>query len=829
VIGIVVVSHSRALGEAVVGLATEMVDEESLPGIAVAAGLDATTFGTDASAVAAAIQSVDSPDGVLVLLDLGSAVLSTEMALEFLEPATAARVVVSSAPLVEGLVAAVVLASTGAGIDSVAGEALRGLSGKQDHLGDGGHDPVVEADSGPPADAHTDQAVAAAPRSPSVSAEIVVSNVHGLHARPAARLVGLVRSFDARVTLTDRESGRGPVDAASLSRVATLNARQGDRIRVEASGEDAERVIAAVRDLAERAFGDHDQPDEQHTGPRAPSSAGSGLDMAIGPAVVREGEIDLGGYVAGTVDEERTRSRRAVRVAVETIGRLRATTRDAVGSAEAEIFDAQLALLSDGALLDAVEVRVGSGQSAPEAWSACLQELASDFESLADPYQRARAQDVRSVQRSVVSALAGRPDPAASSTGECGVLVVPELDAATAATLDASQIAGVVTLHGGATGHGVIVARSRGIPVITDVGDAAAGVQAGTVIAFDSGSGTLVVDPDADARRYFAEQIQARTGLRADALEHAGEPAVTTDGCRVTVGANVTSVADAVEAARHGAEGSGLVRTEVLFGQDATRPSVERQTETFLAVAGALGGRPITIRTWDVGGDKPLAFLPQPVEANPFLGERGLRMFRKRPEVLDEQLRAICLTARETPTRVMFPMVTTVEEVDWALDQLDRAARAVTGGRPSGLEVGVMIEVPAAALRAGRVAERLDFVSVGTNDLTSYTTAAERGNSAVASLADGLEPAVLQLIGAVCRDVPVHVSVALCGDLASRPELSGLLVGLGVRELSAVAPSVPGVKAAVRAVSLSGSQEVARRAVDASSAAHVRLLLADTG
>jgi multiphosphoryl transfer protein len=821
VIGIVVVSHSRALAEAAVGLANEMVEDDSRPAIAVAAGLDEATFGTDAAAVAEAIGSVDSPEGVLVLLDLGSAVLSAEMALEFLDADTAAHVVVSAAPLVEGLVAAVVLASTGADIGSVADEALRGLNGKQGHLGGTGQESPGEAASDVPAPT-------AAPQ-PDASVEIVVTNAHGLHARPAARLVGLVRTFDATVTLTDLESGRGPVDAGSLSRVATLDARSGDRLRVDASGRDADKAVDAVRELAERSFGDRDEPETPAPAPGRPDAGGSGLDMAIGPAVVLVDDLGADGYVAGSVDEERSRSRAAVQSAAESIERVRARTREAVGEAEAEIFDAQLALLTDGSVLDSVEERLGAGASAPEAWNGCLQSLAADFEALADPYQRERAQDVRSVQRTVVAALTGRPDPLAARGDESGVLVVPELDAATAATLDTSRVAGVVTLHGGATGHGVIVARSRGIPVITDVGTAAADVHNGTLVGFDARTGSFVVEPDDEWQRHFASQLRSRTDARERALAHAAEPAVTTDGCRVTVAANVNSVDDAAQALRQGAEGSGLVRTEVLFGHEAVCPSVERQAQTFLAVAAALDNRPITIRTWDVGGDKPLPFLPQPAEANPFLGERGLRMFRRRTDVLDEQLRAICLTARETPTRVMFPMVTTPDEVEWALQRLRAAERATTGARPSGLEVGVMIEVPAAALRAGRVAAGLDFVSIGTNDLTQYTTAAERGNAAVSGLADGLEPAVLQLIGAVCRDVPDHTTVAVCGDLASRAEVASLLIGLGVRELSAVAPRVPDLKAAIRETSLSACQDVARRAVAAPSAAHVRLLLADTG
>ncbi len=821
-IGLVVVSHSRALAEAAVGLAKEMVDQSALPRIAIAAGLDATTLGTDAVAVSEAIGEVDGPDGVLVLLDLGSAVLSTEMALEFVDADTAARVTVSSAPLVEGLVAAVVLASTGAPIAAVAEEALNGLAAKQDHLGGAAADvnaPMALSDAaeaaasdGPPADVR--------------SAEISVTNAHGLHARPAARLVSLVRSFDAAVRLTNVRTGRGPVDAASLSRVATLNAREGDTLRVDTSGPDADRAMTAVRDLAGRAFDDETEP-ASAVSPviGGPSRAGSGLDIAIGPALVPVVEIDISGYAAEDVDTELRRSRDGVTAAAESLTRLREDSMALIGAAEAAIFDAQLAMLSDPSLEESAEQAIGEGEPATGAWAASLTALAAEFESLDDDYQRARAQDVRSVQRRLLAVLIGRDDLDSAARGDTGILVVPELDAATAATLDPALIVGVATMAGGATGHGVIVAKSRGLPIITDVGDAAADVQDGDLVAFDARSGTFVVRPGASEQARFEAEIARRTDRLAGALTLAGEPAVTTDGCKIHVAANVSSVDDALVAAEQGAEGSGLVRTEILFGADATRPSVERQAEEFLAVAKALRGQPITIRTWDVGGDKPLRFLPQPVEANPFLGERGLRLFRRQPDILREQLAAICLTARETPTKVMFPMVTTVAEVDWALDQLHAAADATTGGVPSTLEVGVMIEVPAAALRAGRLAAKLDFVSIGTNDLTQYTTAAERGNAAVSALADSLEPAVLQLIGSVCDAVPDRVVVAVCGDLASNDAVAPLLIGLGVRELSSVAPAVPSVKAAVRGTSLTAARGLAARALAATGAADVRLLL----
>ena len=755
-IGIVVVSHSRALADAAVGLAAEMVAEDKRPVIAVAAGLDATTFGTDAMAVSEAIGAADSADGVLVLLDLGSAVLSAEMALEFVDPEVAARVRLTSAPLVEGLVAAAVTASTGASLDAVAAEAARGLAGKQDHLGDAQAveaTPVAEADR---------------------TVEVLVGNEHGLHARPAARLVGLVNGFDAAVTLTDLDTGRGPVDAGSLSMVATLNAQQGHRLRVGASGPEAAAALAAIEQLAKQNFGDEPAGSASVPVPAAASAGGSGLDVAIGPAVLAGDAVNLDGYVAG--DNEPGRLEDALRTAADDLQVLRD------GSAEhGGIFEAHLALLTDRKVLDAVRTAISGGSSAPVAWKQVYDELASTFEALDDAYQRERAQDVRAVRDRVLRALTGTTTEEAPADG---ILVVPELDAATAATLDATRIAGIAVRAAGTTGHGVIVARSRGIPLITGIGDVA--VPAGATVAFDARTGSFEIAPDEQAVR---ATIAERVGERRRALEEADQPAVTRDGRTIDVLVNVGVLQDAVDV--RGADGSGLVRTEVLFGDRRTAPTVDEQAETFRAIARALGGKPITIRTWDVGGDKPLPFLPQAAEANPFLGERGLRVFRHRPDLLRDQLEAVRRTAAETPVHVMFPMVTTADEVDWALEEL---------GPRDGLEVGIMVEVPAAALRVATLARDLDFVSIGTNDLTQYTTAADRTNAAVAPLADGLDPAVLQLIGHVARTAGVRVAV--CGDLASDPQSAVLLAALGVTELSAVGPQVPLVKAGLRQADL---------------------------
>ncbi len=796
-IGIVVVSHSRALADAAVGLAGEMVTGDG-PVVAVAAGLDAETFGTDATAVAEAITVADSPDGVLVLLDLGSALLSTELAVEFLEPEVQERVLVTSAPLVEGLVAAVVLAATGAPLDVVADEARRGLAAKQEHLGD------VPA------------AIEAAPAEDEQSVELTVPNPHGLHARPAARLVALVRSYDARVSLTNLDTGRGPVNAASLSLVATLDARQGHRIRVGASGPDAAAALAAVGELAGTGFGDQADAavgvnfsspgDEKLT-----QTTGSGLDIAIGPAVVPALAVDLTGYLPDDPATESERSTAAVTVTTGALRTLRDDTAERVGPDEAAIFDAHLALLDDPDLTGRVDAAIKDGASAPDAWSVVLDEVAERFAGLDDAYQRARAQDVRAVRRQLLAALAGSTG---DDTDDRGVLVVPELDPATAATVDAERVQGIATRAGGATGHGVIVARSRGIPIVTDVGDVA--VEPGTLVAFDAHTRRFVVDPDETTAAEFRALLERRSGERDVALATAHEPAMTADGRRIPVLANVGSVDDARAAASYGAEGSGLVRTEVLFGGRATAPSVDEQVETYRAIARALDGQPVTIRTWDVGGDKPLPFLPQPEEPNPFLGERGIRVFRRRPELLHDQLTAITAVAREAPVRVMFPMVSTAEELTWARSELAEL------DPPEGLEVGIMVEVPAAALRIARLTDDLDFVSIGTNDLTQYTLAADRGNAAVAGLADALDPAVLALIRRVTEYVD---DVAVCGDLASDPDAAVLLIGLGVRELSATGPRIPLVKARLRETTMSEAADLATRALKATSAADVRALL----
>ena len=816
-IGIVVVSHSRALGEAVAGLAREMAGGAESPRLAVAAGLDETTFGTDAAAVAAAIEEVASDDGVLVLVDIGSSVLSAELGCEFLDPEVAERVRISAAPLVEGIVPAVVAAAGGAGLAEVAAEAEEGLAAKEAHL----DTPLPPLRS--PRGYSTGDVV-----------DIVVNDPHGLHARPAAALAALVRSYDAQVAVANPDAGTGPVPGTSLSKLATLGAAHGARLRVSAEGPQATEVLAAVQALAAQDFApQRPEPGPSISpntggGPSAIPSLGSGLDVAMGPAYVVRDEVDLVQYQPGSIGEEQGRSRAALDAVATALRRRRDALAGADAGAAGEgagILEAHLALLDDDAIREDVDRRISGGEPAPAVWRDVLHRVAEDFEVLEDAYQRARAQDVRAIERQMLRALVQGAE-SVLATGDSAlptdaVLVVDELDPATAAGLDPA-VAGIVTVRGGDTGHGVIVARSRGIPVFTDGGEPAGAIQDGDTVGFDVPARRLIVRPTPDEEAQLQQLREHRRDAATEARHRAAEPAVTADGVRVRVAANITGVQDAAGAAAAGADGSGLVRTELLFGEKLTVPAVSEQAAAFTQLGRGLRGQPITVRTWDVGGDKPLPFLPGPREANPMLGVRGLRLMRKLPEIFDEQLRAICVAAQRTQVRVMFPMVTTRDEVDWALDHL-QSARAEVGAGP--IPVGIMVEVPAAALRIAELARGLDFVSIGTNDLTQYTLAADRGNTGVAAITDGLDPAVLQLVRHVADHVPDGVEVAVCGDLASRPEAVPLLLGLGAQELSVVGPVVPQVKQAVRHTSMANARMLADRALAASSATAVRELL----
>ena len=833
-VGIVIVSHTARLAEGVAELARAMGGDVT---IEVAGGLDlpGQPVGTDAALVAAAVERAWSDDGVLVLMDLGSAVLSAEMALDLLPEQRRGRVLLCEAPLVEGAVAAAVTARLGEPLERVAAEARNGLAAKAAHLGQ-------------PA-AAPEQGAAPSGGRPARSLTLTVANPLGLHARPAARLVQAASRFDADVQVTNLTAGTGPVPARSLSAVATLGARQGHEILVEATGDQAAAALAAIRELAEANFGDEGgpAPPRPAAAPPPPAAVAAGPRPAPAPGTELRGLPASPGLAAGPArhlapppaepaagppaapQEELGALDAALAATREEVSALRARVAARAGGQEAAIFDAHLLLLEDEAILaPARRAILEEGQGAARAFMAAAEQQAARWEALDDEYLRARAGDLRAVARQVLAHLTGTA-PARPAPARPGIAVAADLTPAETAALDPAATLGIATALGAPTAHSAILARALGIPAVVGLGPDLLAVADGTELLLDGERGVVTVAPPPEAAARFQARRREREAAARAWAAAAREPATTRDGIRIEVAANVGGPGEVPAAVAAGADAVGLLRTEFLFMGRAAMPGEEEQEAAYRQAAELLEGRPLTLRTLDAGADKPLPYLPRRAEANPFLGVRGLRLGLAAPDLLAAQLRAALRVAADHPLRIMFPMVATVEELRAARAAL-AAAQAQLAGEgvpaPRSLEVGVMVEVPAAALTAGALAGEVDFFSIGTNDLTQYTLAAERGNPEVAALNDALHPAVLRLIRLAVDAAEARGRwVGVCGELAGDPAATALLVGLGVRELSLAPPAIPAVKHAVRQASAAEARALAKAALACATAAEVRELL----
>jgi multiphosphoryl transfer protein len=847
VIGLVIVSHSARLAEGVAELAAQMGGESVRIGLA--GGLDqpGEPLGTDAVRVARAIEETWSEDGVLVLMDLGSAVLSAELALDLLPEERRGGVLLTEAPLVEGAVAAAVAAAQGRSLEEAAAEARGGLAGKAAHL----------APSPPPAAQRLPQD-AAGP-----GLRLVVRNRLGLHARPAALVVRTAARFDAAVTIANVTAGRGPVGSGSLNAVATLGVRHGDEILLQASGPQALEALAALSKLAAEDFGDppaadcareRPLPSKQAdlaaaassrglrpagpgttSGPPprpAPGSVLHGLGAAPGIATgeartLQLAAVEIPDRPSRDPDAEWAALLQAIAAARADIGRARASVAGRAGAYEAAIFDAHLLFLEDDALLGPARDGVfRDGLNAARAWAEAVSAAAAAWEALDDRYLRSRAADLRSIGEQVLGRLLASPDR--QIVAGPGILVAPDLTPAQIAALVQSKIVAVACAFGGPTSHAAILARALGIPAVVALSPALLGVAEGTPLSLDGEAGTVVVDPAPitleAARRGRASWMRQEAAAR----EGAHLPAVSRDGLTVEVTANVAGPRDLAAALAAGADGVGLLRTEFLFLEAGCLPTEDEQESAYRDMAVGLAGRPLTVRTLDAGADKQLPYLPLAQEDNPFLGLRGIRLGLRYPDLLADQLRAVLRVAADHPLRVMFPMVSEAGELQRALEILTATRKSLlcAGVKvPDRLETGIMVEVPAAALMADVLAQQVDFFSVGTNDLAQYALAADRGNADVAALADAMHPAVLRLIDRVARAAAAGGRrMALCGELAGDPLGVPLLLGLGVGELSMAPARIPLAKQTVRLTHAGAAQQLAQAALNAASADEVRRL-----
>ena len=381
--------------------------------------------------------------------------------------------------------------------------------------------------------------------------------------------------------------------------------------------------------------------------------------------------------------------------------------------------------------------------------------------------------------------------------------------------LDPAKVAGIALVRGGPTSHASILAAGMGLPMAVAFGSQLEHVDAGTTVILHADSGRLDADPPPDRMREARSTLERRTASEAAAPEIGDALCHTSDGTRVEIFANLNSAADARTAVEQGAEGCGLLRTEFLFLDRATPPSETEQTSVYQAVADALGDRPLIVRLLDIGGDKPAPYLELSAEENPALGVRGIRVGLAHTELLETQIRAILAVTPPGRCQIMAPMVASLAELEVVATLVERF-----GG---GAELGVMVETPAAAITADLLARKASFLSIGSNDLTQYALAMDRGNAAVAAGLDGLHPAVLRLIARTCEDAAKHgTPVAVCGGLAADPLAVPILIGLGVRELSVPPVRIPATKALVRQLTVSACRALAAESLSLDSAAAVR-------
>ncbi|MDP8948545.1 MAG: phosphoenolpyruvate--protein phosphotransferase [Actinomycetota bacterium] len=534
------------------------------------------------------------------------------------------------------------------------------------------------------------------------------------------------------------------------------------------------------------------------------TGVGASEGVAVGPVFAHVGgklEPERKRIPEDSVEQELNRFHRAVE---NVVRRLSETVEDLRGSGseeEAGIFEFHAEMAEDPELASALEERVRNLESPEVAVLAAGEEYAEEFAAMEDEYLSARADDVRDVTRQIAAELMGRKAGGLEALETPSVIVARSLAPSDTARIPKGMALGFVTAEGSVTSHVSIMARSMGIPAVVGVGPGALerALEART-IAVDGGEGVAIPDPAPETVAEFEAEQEVAAEERAALDEYRHVEARTRDGRRIEVSANLGSASEAQDALSWGAEGVGLFRTEFLFMERPQLPSEDEQYEAYGAVARAFGDRPVIVRTLDVGGDKDLSGVDQPEEENPFLGWRGIRMCLDVPELFKPQLRAILRAGALGNLKVMFPMIADVEELRSAKQVFDECREELEGeGQEIGpVEVGVMIETPAAAILARELAPEVSFFSIGTNDLIQYTLAADRGNERLRRLQSADHPAVLELIRTTCEAAREHgIWVGVCGEAAADAAMIPKLVQLGVTELSMSAPAIPRAKKVV--------------------------------
>ncbi len=549
--------------------------------------------------------------------------------------------------------------------------------------------------------------------------------------------------------------------------------------------------------------------------------------IAIGPVFCYiPAELTIPVCAAGTVDEEMARLATAREQArVELQGLYEAVEKRA-GKEEASIFEAHQEMLSDPALEGKIREFVEVGQTAEQALVMAMEELANLLAGMDNELFAARALDVKDVGRRILRILLGLPDTALSAVTEPSIIIAEDLTPSDTASLDPALTYGFITAQGGLTSHSAILARTLGLPAIVGMGNGLLEkVSNGLPIVMDGRTGEMIIEPDQETIARY-KQLKAQRESHLLILKAAAEKdAVTANGRRVEVAANVGEVESTRDAIEHGAEGIGLLRTEFLYLEDVQPPSEEKQYHIYREIFEVMSGRPVIVRTLDIGGDKPPSYLPFPDEMNPFLGWRAIRISLDEPELFKTQLRAILRAAVGHHARIMFPMVSDLDELRRAraiVESVKRDLELASVEFATDVPVGIMVETPAAAVLVDILAEASDFFSLGTNDLTQYTMAVDRGNAKVSGLYQPLHPAVLRLIK---QTIDAGHSkgkwVGMCGELAGMTKAIPILLGFGLDEFSMNPRAIPEAKNLIGKLTDEQTREIASQAMSFGTAVEI--------
>lgn len=687
------------------------------------------------------------------------------------------------------------------------------------------------------------QQPSSAPDGPAVSRIVPVILRQGLHARPAALLAQRARAANAQVTLSAH--GR-TANARSVVAIMALGIRHGDELRIEARGADAAQavagVIAGLEEAAQReaaaGHGTQTTGAAPPTGTSLPTSAApragpaqagvllgtaAARGLAVGRAArierrdieVREAAVDPAHESA-----ELERARVNVRARLERVA-------GAGGAERREIIGAHLEFLDDPLVNEAAHDLIRAGKSAGIAWRSAIRRSIEALEALDDSRLRERADDLLDMEMHVLLALAGEARPMHLPLPERAVLIADDLLPSELTALDRQRLAGICLARGGATSHVAILAGAMEIPMLVGLGSGIREITDGATVIVDADHGTLHTAPSPAMVEQAQAAVESRRRELAALRTAAQADCRTLDGTRVEVFANLGNASDAAAAIANGAEGCGLLRTEFLFIDRETAPDEAEQLDAYQAIAATLGAKPLVLRLMDVGGDKPLRYLPMPAEENPALGLRGVRTALARPDLLRTQLRAALRVHPAPRVRLLIPMVTDLAEilaVRAMIDELKQELRI-----HDHIELGAMIETPAAALTAGVLIRAVDFLSIGSNDLTQYTLAMDRGHPQLAGRSDALHPAVLKLMAAAAAaGAAAGKMIAVCGAVAADRCAIPILLGIGVRELSLVSAGIPAIKRQVRGLRIADCRDLALRCLELGSATEVRELAAQT-